>query len=65
MGAITKLSKTTLPDHESWPIEVRSNDGEHVIGKLVIDGKGNTTLEYAAGQLPHRAYPLRKKHRAN
>jgi len=64
MGAITKLGKTSLPD-ATWPIEVRSNDGEHVIGSLVNDGKGNVTLQYAPGQLPHRTYPLKKKHRAN
>jgi hypothetical protein len=65
MPAITQIGKTSLPDPESWPIEVRSNDGETVIGSLVNDGKGSTTLQYAAGQLPHRTYPLKKKHRAN
>lgn len=64
MGAITNIGRTRLDDAD-WPIEIRSNDGEHVIGTLTTDGKGGSTLTYAEGQLRHRTYPLKKKHRAN
>ena len=60
-----KISKTSLPDPPE-ALTIQANDG-HLIGTLRFGFKGGTTssvLEYAPGQLPHRTYPLRSKHRA-
>ena len=60
-----KISKTSLPDPPE-ALTIQANDG-HLIGTLRFSTKSGTTtsvLEYAPGQLPHRTYPLRSKHRA-
>jgi hypothetical protein len=61
-----KITKTQLPDHVGDVLDVLSNDGQK-IGILRFTAKSGTTtstLELAPGQLPHRTYPLRSKHRA-
>lgn len=59
-----KISRTQLPDPPE-ALTIESNDG-HLIGTLRFTYKNGITsvLEYAPGQLPHRTYPLRSKHRA-
>ena len=60
-----KISRQQLPDPPE-ALTIQANDG-HLIGTLRFGFKGGTTssvLEYAPGQLPHRTYPLRSKHRA-
>lgn len=60
-----KISRTQLPDPPE-ALTIQGNDG-HLIGTLRFAAKAGTTtsaLEYAPGQLPHRTYPLRSKHRA-
>jgi hypothetical protein len=59
-----KISKTSLPDPPE-ALTIQANDGQ-LIGTLRFSFKAGTTssvLEYAPGQLPHRTYPLRSKHR--
>lgn len=59
-----KISRTQLPDPPE-ALTIQANDG-HLIGTLRFANKAGTTtsvLEYASGQLPHRHYPLRSKHR--
>lgn len=58
-----KISKTQLPDPPEALI-IQANDGE-LIGTLRFTYKSGITsvLKYAPGQLPHRHYPLRSKHR--
>ena len=59
-----KISRQQLPDPPE-ALTIESNDGQ-LIGTLRFGFKGGTTssvLEYAPGQLPHRTYPLRSKHR--
>lgn len=59
-----KISRTQLPDPPE-ALTIQANDG-HLIGTLRFTYKNGITsvLEYALGQLPHRTYPLRSKHRA-
>lgn len=59
-----KITRQTLPDAPDV-LDVLDNNGQ-VIGTLRFTYKSGTTtsvLEYAPGQLPHRHYPLRSKHR--
>ena len=61
MSAVTKITKRALPDHDGTPIEV-IDDWCH-IGTLIFE-KATSRFTDAPGQLPHRPWPLKKKHRA-
>jgi len=56
----TRIGREQLPD-PTGPIHVYGND-DTFIGTLTFE-KGTSRLDYAPGQQPHRAYPLKKKHR--
>ena len=65
MSAITRITRTQLPDHDGTPIDIYADgNGFDHIGTLTFDGKGNSQLTLAPGQLLYRAYPLKNKHRA-
>jgi hypothetical protein len=60
-----KISRQQLLDAPESTV-LYTNDGKP-LGILRFSTKSGTTtsvLEYAPGQLPHRTYPLRSKHRA-
>lgn len=63
--AVTRISRTSLPDHDGRPIMLYSSTG-WFIGRLVIEGKtGQATsrLELALDQPAYRAMPLKRKYR--
>jgi len=60
-----KISRQQLPDAPESTV-LYTDDGKP-LGILRFTLKSGTTtsvLEYAPGQLPHRTYPMRSKHRA-
>ncbi len=59
-----KVTRQQLPEPPE-KVVLYTNDGKP-LGILRFTFKSGTTtsvLEYAPGQLPHRTYPLRSKHR--
>ena len=64
MTSLLRIGRESLPDHDGTPIDIYADgNGFDHIGTLTIE-KGISRLDYAPGQAPHRAYPLKKKHRA-
>ncbi|MBU6330298.1 MAG: hypothetical protein KGR18_10155 [Acidobacteria bacterium] len=61
----TRITRTPLSDPDSPTVEVTAPDGTP-IGTITFEGKEGTRtsrLTYAAGQQPHRSWPLKRKHR--
>ena len=64
MSAITRITRTQLPDHDGTPIDIYADgNGFDHIGTLTFDGKGNSQLTLAAGQLPYRTLLSKAKRR--
>lgn len=64
MSSITRITRTQLPDHDGTPIDIYADgNGFDHIGTLTFDGKGNSQLTLAPGQLPHRPIPSKAKRR--
>ena len=62
MSAITRITRTQLPDHDGSDILLYSDTGNFV-GRLIFDGKGNSQLTLAPGQLPYRTLQSKAKRR--
>ena len=62
--SVTRIERRSLPDHDGQPIDIYADDnGFDHIGTLTFDGKGNSQLTLAPGQLPHRPIPSKAKRR--
>ena len=61
---MTIIERRSLPDHDGQPIDIYADGkGFDHIGTLTFDGKGNSQLTLAPGQLPHRPIPSKAKRR--
>ena len=64
MSAFTRITRTQLPDHDGTPIDIYADgNGFDHIGTLTFDGKGNSQLILAPGQLPYRTLQSKAKRR--
>ena len=64
MSAITRITRTQLPDHDGTRIDIYADgNGFDHIGTLTFDGKGNSQLTLAPGQLPYRPMQSKAKRR--
>ena len=59
--SVTRISRTSLPDHDGTPIVVRSPQGDE-IGVLEFD-KHTSKWTDLWDLPPHRRWPLKRKHR--
>ena len=62
MSAITRITRTQLPDHDGSDILLYSDTGNFV-GRLIFDGKGTTRFEQPPEQLPYRTLQSKAKRR--